>query len=212
MDQDQQDDKSTDSFTRQKYELDRAHELALNNFTHSLEMERLKLLLALNGGAAGLWVTFAEGSSEALEVSLLGAWTLAAPVLFWIVGAIAASIAIDFTLTAQRSFTQAYHRRRRADEWRILARRHPLETLGNILPAPPINRKPSRDLLKNWFGKTGANDRQMEPPDQAEQAYRQWSNDASEAGQRASGKIKWPVYASIATFALGAITALIYMA
>ncbi len=175
---------ATSDFLLQKYQLDRAHELELNKFTHRLEMERLKLLLALNGGAAGLWVTFAQS-----EGSALGAPALALPVIFWIIGVIAASVAIDHTLKSQRGFTQAYHRRRRADEWRLLSQDLSLAAIAAILP------KPDKDS----------------GPEAAERDYRAVANAARAEGEAAGKRVKGWVYASIMAFAVGAIVALIGM-
>jgi len=47
------DDRKSDppDFEICKYQLDRAHELELNRFAHGLEIERLKILQLVNGGA-----------------------------------------------------------------------------------------------------------------------------------------------------------------
>jgi hypothetical protein len=126
-------------FVIEKYKLDRAHELELSKFTHALQMERLKLLTFLNGGAAAAWLTF-SGVGRPSE----NAWAAAAlifPTLFWLVGLILASLATHFTLKSERASTRAYHRRRRSDEWRLLSREYGYEAVSRILPSSPEKKE-----------------------------------------------------------------------
>lgn len=107
-------------FETLKYQIDRAHELELNKFTHALEVERLKILFLLNGGAATAWFTFAKDRIEGLS----GFYTLLnilGPVAFWLGGLFGAARAAHWALTTQRGFTRAYHQRRRAAEHAWLA-------------------------------------------------------------------------------------------
>lgn len=110
---------STDSaagFELLKYELDRAHELELNKFTHNLEMDQLKLLILLNGGAATALLTFADGAILARTLP----WLLL-PVLLWLAGLIIGAQATIKMREAQSAYAKFYRHRRNATESRHLA-------------------------------------------------------------------------------------------
>lgn len=121
-------------FELEKYRLDRAHELELNRFTHTFEVERLKLLIILNGGAAAAWLTFSKADSTSQQ-ALPALVTLLFAVLPWLFGLWCASHATEHALGTQRSFTQAYHRRRRAAEWRSMLQYLSRERVASILPS-----------------------------------------------------------------------------
>lgn len=104
-------------FELHKYDSDRVHELELNKFSHALEVERLKILQLVNGGA----FTVVVGFSDALVQSRGDArWLAAAASVGWIAGLASAAWATQLTLDWQTSFSKAYNRRRRAIEWRRL--------------------------------------------------------------------------------------------
>jgi hypothetical protein len=106
-------------FAVTKYGYDREHELELGEFTHSLEMEQIKLLILLNGGAATAFLTF--GDKTGLARSVLG---LGAPVACWLVGLCVGAAATIQLRRTQTSYTQAFNLRRRAEEWRQLRLKH----------------------------------------------------------------------------------------
>jgi hypothetical protein len=98
-----------------KYGYDRHHEVALNQYTHALEVEQLKLLILLNGGAATALLTFAED----VAVQTSKPWFLAA-ILCWLVGlAVGAGATIGLRY-AQSQYARFYRLRRQATEWRRL--------------------------------------------------------------------------------------------
>lgn len=102
-------------FLEQKYALDRAHELDLNRFTHLYEVEQVRVLFLLNGGAFTILVALVElGAAGPVAATLL----LAAAVA-WLSGLVAAAIAGRRALDIQRQFAKAYHNRRRAVEQRL---------------------------------------------------------------------------------------------
>jgi hypothetical protein len=108
-------------FEKLKYSADREHELKLNEFTHNLEMEQLKLLILLNGGAAAALLAFAE---KAASGRTLG-W-LMAPVALWLVGLGLGAVATLTMRDAQALFAKAYrHRRQAADTGRLPIARAP---------------------------------------------------------------------------------------
>lgn len=100
-------------FELTKYGYDREHELELNKFTHALEVEQLKLLFLLNGGAAAALLTFAERVTYPMTREGL-LW----PVLFWIAGLTVAAGATFRTRLVQGLYSKAYRHRRHATEWR----------------------------------------------------------------------------------------------
>lgn len=176
-------------FEIEKYKLDRLHELELNKFTHALEMERLKLLTFLNGGAAAAWLTF----SRAAEITS-NRWPAIAlivvPALFWLVGLASASVATQRALTCQRDYTKAYHQRRRADEWRTLRRTWDATQIKKTLPSSHEQKA----------GET------------EEEAYNRSADEAKESGQAAVRDVAFWTYASITAFVLGALLACVLFA
>jgi hypothetical protein len=98
------------------YKLHRAHELELNKATLAYELELAKLLVLLNGGAAGAFLTMTgaiwkEGTHPAF------AW-VAGAIAAWLFGLLAAAIATDRAYKAQREYTKAYRFRRQGEELR----------------------------------------------------------------------------------------------
>jgi hypothetical protein len=106
-----------DDFLREKYAHDRAHELELNRFTHAFELEQIRLLFLLNGGAFTVLVALVEWRPIVGSLALL----LMAAALAWLLGLLAAVVAGRRALDVQRAFTQAYHNRRRSVETGLLA-------------------------------------------------------------------------------------------
>jgi hypothetical protein len=93
------------------------------------EVERLKLLMVLNGGAAVIWVGFLKESKTLPTESIAQTW----PVLAWAIGTLLAAGAFHFALDTQRAYTQAYHNRRRLYEWRFLGEHTDREELAQLL-------------------------------------------------------------------------------
>ncbi|HEY1604570.1 MAG TPA: hypothetical protein VGF77_03125 [Allosphingosinicella sp.] len=112
-------DAAESDFELVKYERDREHELALNEFTHRLEVEQLKLLILLNGGAATALLAFAEHDSAAVR------W-LAVPVVLWLAGLVAGALATMRMRKAQAFYGKFYRHRRQVTEFLRLAGRRKL--------------------------------------------------------------------------------------
>jgi hypothetical protein len=115
----------------EKYRLDRLHELELNKFAHTLEVERLKTLTYLNGGAIAVFVAllgsiFGDISDWAKVVALIS-------VGLWIFGLYFAASAVQLNLETQVEFNRAYHRRRRAIEWRLLKKKYNTDELKRMI-------------------------------------------------------------------------------
>lgn len=171
-------------FEQRKYDLDRAHELELNRFTHGLEVERLKLLFLLNGGAATAWFTFAGKRVEGLS----GFYTLTlafAPTLLWLMGLVLAAQAAREALSMQRNFAKAYHRRRRAAEQAWIA--------GS--PAMPADEATLRAALK------------ASPDETLAACYHRLADEAADEAQVQSFKVESRVQESIYAFAGGGAVA-----
>src|SRR3954471_19675413 len=96
-------------FERVKYERDRAHELALNEFTHNLEVTQLKLLIVLNGGAATPLLTFVEHSAGSLRWLML-------PVFVWLIGLFTGALATLKMRKAQAQYGKFYRHSRQVTE------------------------------------------------------------------------------------------------
>jgi hypothetical protein len=103
--------KADASFETTKYERDREHELKLNEFTHNLEMEQLKLLILLNGGAATALLAFAEKAASGPGLCLL-----AIPIALWLAGLGVGAYATILMREAQSLFGKSYRHRRTAVE------------------------------------------------------------------------------------------------
>jgi hypothetical protein len=103
----------TEDFVTVKYRADREHELKLNEFTHNLEMEQLRLLILFNGGAATAVLAFAEKAKlgSALETLM---WAVAP----WLLGLCVGAWGIIRMRSVQSKFAGAYFHRRRAVECR----------------------------------------------------------------------------------------------
>ncbi len=106
-------------FELRKYELDRAHELELNKFAHALEVERLKILQLVNGGAFTVLVAFA---APLLSSKGWSAWLALLAGFSWTLGLAAAAYATQRQLDGQGKFNAAYRHRRNAVEWRRLSK------------------------------------------------------------------------------------------
>jgi hypothetical protein len=106
-------------FLLEWYKLHRAHELELNKATLAYELELAKLLVLLNGAAAGAFLTLTgaiwkEGTHPAFD------W-IAVAIALWLFGLLAAAIATDVAYRAQSEFTRAYRLRRQGEELRQIS-------------------------------------------------------------------------------------------
>lgn len=126
------------SFQLLKYELDRTHELELNKFSYGLEIERLKILQLLNGGAFTALIAFFD--KEMLRAGDdMPPIFLSVAVVAWLGGLGIAALATQRALDAQSKFAAAYHTRRRATEWRVLRINYPaLADLEKLVGPPPV--------------------------------------------------------------------------
>lgn len=134
-------------FELTKYELDRAHELELNKFAHALEIERLKILQLVNGGAFTVLVAFA---SDLLRVGGDARGYALAAAGCWVFGLTTAAVATQIQVKQQARFNQSVRYRRNATEWRRLDERYP-QVADMVGPPgskknPPISAE-SYDLL-----------------------------------------------------------------
>lgn len=167
-------------FELQKYELDRAHEVELNKFAHALEIERLKLLQLLNGGAFTVLVAFASsvfgGAGPGPMLALLAASC-------WVFGLGTAAAATHLQLRSQRNVNQAYRFRRNAVEWRQLSKLFPDEDQLRRMVGPPLP------------GGGRAND----------QAYDRWAGEAVLKGLNEGKKVSRLGAAGIILFVTGAL-------
>jgi hypothetical protein len=174
-------------FLDKKYALDREHELELNKFTHVFEVERLKLLLLLNGGAAGLWLGFLKtGGEHAATVSL----QQAVPVFLWVFGTLLAAGAFHYALKTQRDFTRAYHNRRRAFEWRFLSEQFAREDIVLLISDPQL----SEEIDGQSY-------------DREEAHYAATAKICRKHAENAGEATKWTAGASVFAFAIGTIVA-----
>jgi len=125
------DSRDPPDFELKKYELDREHELELNKIAHALEIERLKVLQLLNGGAFTVLAAFAPGLLRSHGLSRPLALLAAAS---WVVGLGAASWATQKQLDAQGKFNKAYRCRRNAVELRRLSTTFGEEAASRMVP------------------------------------------------------------------------------
>ena len=193
------DDQTAGPFLHRKYDADRVHELELNKFTHALEMDRLKLLLLLNGGA----FTVVGGFSESLFRPGATSPILFAAMGAWLVGLLLAAFATQDALNVQRAFAQAYHNRRRATEWRILGETDPpvpgatnpatdeLPTLPPRVPAEPVAGAVSTD-----------------DPATNIAAFNQAATAHRAGADRPATRVTWLAWLSVFTFAIGGLALL----
>lgn len=188
-------DDAPPDFELKKYELDRAHELELNKFAHALEVERLKILQLVNGGAFTVLVVFATGlvasprPSPALAI-LAG--------VSWVLGLGAAAWATQRQLQGQAKFNQAYRLRRNAVEFVALGRTYGAAAAAAMLPpldatAPGASAKTERKPAEK------ARDPKREDYDgQADAAFYD--------GKNAGKYVKKMAMASIVLFMLGGLS------
>jgi hypothetical protein len=107
---------SPTDFLLEWYKLQRAHELELNKATLAYELELAKLLVLLNGAAAGAFLTLTgavwkEGPRPAF-------WGIAGAIICWLLGLLVAAGATDWAYGAQKEYTKAYRLRRNGEELR----------------------------------------------------------------------------------------------
>ena len=171
----------------EKYRLDREHELELNKFSHALEMERLKILSYLNGGAVGVYLALVKDRLSGADPGLAAASTVA--VLFWLAGLVAAATAIQSNLTTQVAFARAYHHRRRATEWRLFKRSGfpAAKLLRMVAPPPDLPEKATDDGDDDLFDRSAQR--------------------AIEEGRTAARQIIWKARGAVLAFVLGAACA-----
>ena len=133
-------------FELRKYELDRAHELELNKFAHGLEVERLKVLQYVNGGAFAVTVAFAAG---VLREGGVAAGLAGGAAVFWVAGLATAAWATQIQVEAQANFNRSIRFRRNAIEWRQLrkAKVNGSEETTPVEPASPDGLVESRKGL-----------------------------------------------------------------
>lgn len=103
-------------FLLEKYKLDRAHEVALNNATATYEQANLRTLLILNGGSATAYLALFGAMDQ--NVSILDAKFVLLAVLAWLVGVFVTGFATWEAYRSQRSFAQSLRSRRQATERR----------------------------------------------------------------------------------------------
>lgn len=127
-------------FEIRKYELDRAHELELNKFAHGLEIERLKILQLVNGGAFTVLVAFAPGL---LRVGGSAGTLALAAALCWVAGLGGAALATHIQLGSQANFNRSVRYRRNALEWRRLDKGD--GRVARMVGPPPKSKHPSSD-------------------------------------------------------------------
>lgn len=170
-----------------KYEADRVHELELNKFSHAFEVERLKLLHLLNGGAfvALTALTDLHGLFDGGEATI----AVAVAVIAWLIGLGLAFQATQAALDTQVKFAQAYHSRRRATEWRLLAGTYSTTELERIVSPPPAE-----------FG------------GEFDAAFDNKASAMVEAGRTLGAKVRRLAKASVGAFILGGIALLVALA
>ena len=103
-------------FLLEWYKLHRLHELELNKATLAYELELAKLLVLLNGAAAGAFLTLTgaiwkEGARPAF-------YWVAGAIISWLIGLLAAAIYTDRAYGVQREYTRASRFRRQGEELR----------------------------------------------------------------------------------------------
>ena len=107
---------STPDFLLEWYKLQREHEIELNKATLTYELELAKLLVLLNGGAAGAFLTLIGTVwKEGRHPSLV--W-LAVAILSWLIGLLVAALTIHKAYEIQRDYSTAYRLRRQLEELR----------------------------------------------------------------------------------------------
>jgi len=108
---------SAQDFLLEWYKLQREHELELNKATLAYELELARLLILLNGGAAGAFLTLigTVWKEQARHDSL--GWVCVA-IIAWLIGLVVASFAIHRAYEIQRDYSTAYRYRRQLEELR----------------------------------------------------------------------------------------------
>ena len=118
-------------FFLEKYRLDRAQEVALNNATAAYEHASLRMLLILNGGSATAFVALFGAKNQ--NESILDPKFVLLAILTWLLGVLIAGFATFEAYRGQSRFTSAYRRRRQAAERRMIADDEKAKQIG--LPA-----------------------------------------------------------------------------
>lgn len=193
-------------FELSKYELDRAHELELNKFAHALEVERLKILQLVNGGAFTVLAVFATGlvrspgCSPALAI-LAG--------VSWMLGLGAAAWATQRELNRQGMYNKAYRLRRNAVEWRGLGAIHDKGLVAAMLPPFGDERRTAQEDAVTAVGRDEAEKEKAEkaeadvPEPVTDESYQDAADIAFYQGKDASQGVTDLAVASILLFMLG---------
>jgi hypothetical protein len=105
---------SPPDFLLEWYKLHRQHELELNKATLAYELELAKLLVLLNGAAAGAFLTLTGAVWK--DGPRPSFWWLVAAIVLWLAGLVAAAVATHRAYKIQREFTKAYRFRRHGIE------------------------------------------------------------------------------------------------
>jgi hypothetical protein len=105
-------------FLLEWYKLHRQHEMELNKATLAYELEWAKLLLLLNGGAVGAFLTLTGAVWK--DGPRPSFWLVAVAIMGWLIGLIAAAFATDCAYRMQKEYTRAYRFRRYGEELRRL--------------------------------------------------------------------------------------------
>jgi hypothetical protein len=108
---------SAPDFLLEWYKLQRQHELELNKATLAYELELAKLLVLLNGGAAGAFLTLLGAVWKDASPHPSLTWTAAA-IVSWLIGLFVAFLTIHQAYEIQRGYSKAYRLRRQGEELR----------------------------------------------------------------------------------------------
>lgn len=186
---------SVEEFEVTKYGFDREHEVALNEFQHALELEQLKLLILLNGGAATALLAFAEKSPNGIDRLLL-----ASAIGAWLVGLLIGTWATISMRRLQREYATSLRYRRLATEWRRLA-----ADLPNLDPGLIIGL-PDEKTLKELQAEEAEQERvQGNNAILCDRAAKKVLKDAREN----KIEVETPIWISLGLFITGAILAMI---
>lgn len=203
----------------QKYVCDRAHELELNKFVHVFELERLKILSILNGGAVGIAAGFSEALAKGEGPTQ---WLAGGAVVSWVLGLLVATWAIQVALKLQANFAQAYRYRRHSIEWRLLSGKYPsMPQRTRVLSPPPLKKR--RLVIRKvmrwssikvgfyvWRGKIAPEEAHLAQIANEERAntvdleFNRLADDHKDTGSRLQPKVEFWALMSVLLFAAGA--------
>ena len=168
-------------FELRKYELDRAHELELNKFAHKLEVESIKILQLINGGAFTVLVGFSAallqggGMVRALGVGAAACW----------IGGLGAAAWAQQQLRAVQSCQNRSNRfRRNAVEWRRLNGQGLAIADLRLRVGPPAKNQ---------------------GPPVSDEDYDKWAQAAYEEAGEHGDRVQGWIWSSILLFVLGGV-------